>query len=521
METNRGLFVITLIICSFIFIAYIKYVENTNWTEIYDQRQIQENDKIINHDLISANRDEDENAAIYNDNMERTITNIGSKNKSNPFKNKHIITIKDKTKMRNLTEDVGYPSVQTILNSTHNERYLSDYSNSNINVTNNNFGLNTTNELHNVTDINLNFSLHNNSSSCIKNALYNNSEGQVQGYVKGQTQGQDPSQAQNQSHTGGNIQGHDKENQGQTRENVHGQTRNLTQTVKATTDTSVRICSSSERRSFVSSQRCQRANFSSHKGKLLVNHKRKIAYCFVPKIGSSTLSTLMALAGPNGSRDAVLAAKGRMHHRKVLKSFGLYFIKTTSELVKEYHTVVVMRHPFTRLVSAYTDKMVQPKFKHSVKHFLNATKPPAYTGFNDFVGYIIDGYGNRHWNPVSDMCDMCRVRYDSVMRIETFAHDMGDVNNSVLDVLGLNVSTLNGFSRNRKRSKAKTESVTENRADYTMGSEWLTKFQNVSTQKINALLDIYKDDFIDFGYQYDIESQTATCKIQTDNDICC
>ena len=231
----------------------------------------------------------------------------------------------------------------------------------------------------------------------------------------------------------------------------------------------------------------------------------------------------MVYSATNDNKNKI--GKGFSHRPSVLESFGLRFVPTTSyDRFNEYYTVIVWRHPFTRLVSAYNNKMAPLNdnyLKKQVIRYLNQRKQSrafqdGRVTFDEFVDFVLSGHTNEHFDPVGDQCNMCNIRYDSVMRLESFKHDIV----SVLDVLHLNISTLNRLSSNIRRNTGPPNGYKKPIA-YRAHPEKLYEFQSISEAKIIALWHYYKDDFINFGYSFDMENKTAICELNTGLRVCC
>ncbi|KAL1122115.1 hypothetical protein AAG570_003521 [Ranatra chinensis] len=115
------------------------------------------------------------------------------------------------------------------------------------------------------------------------------------------------------------------------------------------------------------------------------------------------------------------------------------------QAVKKSFKLLVVRHPFERLLSAYRDKLENTNlgFEHGTKHFYKkygakivkkyraAGKEPT---FKEFVRYLIDidllNYADDHWIPYYLFCTPCLVEYDFVAKVETLWRDQSYVINS-------------------------------------------------------------------------------------------
>ena len=106
---------------------------------------------------------------------------------------------------------------------------------------------------------------------------------------------------------------------------------------------------------------------------------------------------------------------------------------------------MIVRHPFERLLSAYRDKLEDSTkgLQHGTGHYyekygrkivskyrakMNETITKREPTFAEFAQYIIDtnlnAYADDHWIPFYLYCTPCLVRYDFIVKFETFHEDM-------------------------------------------------------------------------------------------------
>ena len=217
-----------------------------------------------------------------------------------------------------------------------------------------------------------------------------------------------------------------------------------------------------------------------------------------------------------------------IHDPGILQGFGLRMvpIKAVHEFAT-YHKIMLVRHPFTRLVSAYNDKFtVQNAEKdyfqqYIIRTYLNKRqKPRRYrdwrVAFDEFIDAVVHGYMDEHWEPFQDRCNMCNIDYDSVLRLETLSRDIPNV----LDILGLNISILDSFSKNRRRSDNSRISNKRDTGD-AIHTDVLNAFNTISSSNIQALRRIYANDLNNLGYEFDSNSKVTSCRINTGADVCC
>lgn len=118
------------------------------------------------------------------------------------------------------------------------------------------------------------------------------------------------------------------------------------------------------------------------------------------------------------------------------------FLFQTSQIQKKLETytkMIVVRHPFERLLSAYLDKFVDPGRSYYKKAFAypimkkyrgnDSQVPESGDGFTfrEFSKYVTDlkqySYFDEHWKPATELCYPCAIRYDVIAKYDTLAED--------------------------------------------------------------------------------------------------
>ena len=105
-------------------------------------------------------------------------------------------------------------------------------------------------------------------------------------------------------------------------------------------------------------------------------------------------------------------------------------------MLSSYYKFMVVRHPLTRLVSAYNDKIIgggdrqgfQPVIR-VIRQQHNKAENTTVT-FSDFLEYILELSPrrlNQHWRPISMVCDPCHVEYDKIIKLETQKEDLREI----------------------------------------------------------------------------------------------
>ena len=186
-------------------------------------------------------------------------------------------------------------------------------------------------------------------------------------------------------------------------------------------------------------------NFSQVQEKYYKDEQAGISYCKVPKAGSSMWTqiflTFQAYHRPAKSMTVQQniiqrifnKTRGRLHGSRPFSS------KTPPSANYTSVNVITVRNPYSRLFSAYVDKiLLLDKIHVSRRISLMYGKSPALCGFNvtfqEFLDYVYSRAANgskinRHWSPIYLLCRPCDVTYDVVSKIETLSNDMNYILN--------------------------------------------------------------------------------------------
>lgn len=168
----------------------------------------------------------------------------------------------------------------------------------------------------------------------------------------------------------------------------------------------------------------------------------KIAFCKVPKAALTSLLEISLIlnnfhhpAHFNRSQNQNWI---QMMYPKILaKSIPLesfYFNIRSYGKYQNFTTLLLTRHPFERLLSAYIDKIKNSdgiKFRSLIHNcYLRKTQLNiSYSNEISFSIFVNSILSNRcrepHWNPVVDMCLPCQIRYDYIFKTEFFHQDIG------------------------------------------------------------------------------------------------
>ena len=166
----------------------------------------------------------------------------------------------------------------------------------------------------------------------------------------------------------------------------------------------------------------------------LIDDKHKILYCYVAKVGCSTMKRIMLiLSNANYTKDP-LAIDSLFIHRIVQKSFINMSKEEIAYRLENYHKVMVVRNPIQRLWSAYLDKVYLVQFVNIVKRIVesyreNPTERERACAndatFSEFLKFTADNPEfNEHWMPYNQVCQPCAIKYNAVFKLESFDKDL-------------------------------------------------------------------------------------------------
>ncbi|KAJ9591778.1 hypothetical protein L9F63_001714 [Diploptera punctata] len=193
----------------------------------------------------------------------------------------------------------------------------------------------------------------------------------------------------------------------------------------------------------------------------LINAEHKLLYCWIHKVASTSWIALFSHLAHRTNID------------KYYKEINILSPQTREQLYdairdNKYYKLIVVRHPFERIVSAYRDRiednskytsqawMYVPRIFRVTrpmlrKHLIfNSTYHPRLLivpTFQEFITWLIKvppiTY-DVHWNRYFDHCHPCNIKYDAVVQIDHFdqheelllMHDMG------LDRLNLSLKNI-------------------------------------------------------------------------------
>ena len=158
--------------------------------------------------------------------------------------------------------------------------------------------------------------------------------------------------------------------------------------------------------------------------------KYNFSYCKVHKAGGTFWTQVFTILRKGASEDVFRLARDELH-RKFARSE-----KTTLKMATEQapRTVLVSRNPYSRLFSAFIDKLFLPMYYSSAVAIVQRQRQSNDSCANDitfeeFLTDIIDNVrkGHKldvHWTPIVNLCKPCSVHAFALIKQETFTTDV-------------------------------------------------------------------------------------------------
>ncbi|XP_041453477.1 carbohydrate sulfotransferase 12-like [Lytechinus variegatus] len=168
--------------------------------------------------------------------------------------------------------------------------------------------------------------------------------------------------------------------------------------------------------------------------------KHRLMYCYVPKAGCTSFKQVFL-----SSHGITLRRNVSIHKtfEATFKNLSQTKPALANRKIKEYNYFVFVRNPFTRLLSAFREKIENrnPENRtdcplcHLIIWFLRDDDPllldrknssEPYT-FEEFVRYTIaTKKPNEHWMNQFQLCHPCQVDFDFIGKYETMHEDVED-----------------------------------------------------------------------------------------------
>ncbi|XP_072028846.1 carbohydrate sulfotransferase 11-like [Amphiura filiformis] len=236
---------------------------------------------------------------------------------------------------------------------------------------------------------------------------------------------------------------------------------------------------------------------------IYVVDKYKLMFCYIPKVGCSNWKRiLMILEDHSRTIDDIDSREA--HARNKLKVLRYYPGKQLENRLKNYRKFMFVRHPLSRIVSAYKNKYadlsvfrVAPRelrqyaLRIMKKYRKKPTKRELTTGENitwsEWLQYIADPTEqkkfDRHWKEMYKLCSPCAVDYDYIGKLENIKEEA----DFIMDKLDISHVVRYPDKANSHPTNTSMGGIEE-------------KFKEATKYQLRRISEIYALDFRLFGY---------------------
>ena len=257
------------------------------------------------------------------------------------------------------------------------------------------------------------------------------------------------------------------------------------------------------------SQKCKKnrhliPNFSSEDYKLrwVVDRTHGVAFRATAKAGSTSWLYVMASAlygTPTSDVKWETIIYLRKYHRSMadLTKWDIKNMEDLKYALQPYKKFTFVRHPLSRLLSAYNHKMKVERHRRmygdKIRKF-STNKTISYNNnvtFGNFVRYIISEkrkakHFDIHWRPLTLLLQSCQFHYNFIGRYETIEDDSEYIFQHLFREPSLTLP-----KANMANMKNDTDKYAKSIQEY---------YNELTYQELAEIINVYKDDFAVFGY---------------------
>ncbi|KZC14786.1 Carbohydrate sulfotransferase 12 [Dufourea novaeangliae] len=176
------------------------------------------------------------------------------------------------------------------------------------------------------------------------------------------------------------------------------------------------------------------SNLDNVLSNMVIDITHGISWCPIYKAASSTWMKHFATLGGVLTETAMeLIRRDILQINTIVRKA---FPRMVLQKLNKTKKFLIVRHPFERLVSAYRDKLEHiqgrdyyyKRFGRHIAHKYHKYRQPNETKieptFTEFLRFIIEEkYFDEHWAPFVDTCEPCLIKYNYILKFDTFDRD--------------------------------------------------------------------------------------------------
>lgn len=248
-----------------------------------------------------------------------------------------------------------------------------------------------------------------------------------------------------------------------------------------------------------------------------VDDAHKVIYCPIVKSASTTIKLLLMQS--TGKRIKKLPLRKQLHDVGLKLLNDDYSVPEISRRLRNYLKLIVVRHPMHRLVSAHNHRfLLDWQYPRNIANFSDLTNVHFNRSLNTSPENKMDIYQffelltkepstfvDDNWLTYLDACHPCSIKYDKVIRLETFEDDIRPILERIDSKIGI-YSPVPHYGRFRK-------GINEQNYDSRL-------YESIEMESIKDLMKTYGCDLAVFGYIYD-RKKGIRCAFVNEDGKCC
>ena len=192
--------------------------------------------------------------------------------------------------------------------------------------------------------------------------------------------------------------------------------------------------------------------------KMILELPHNILYCPVEKVASTFWRKTLTAMNSMGYFNSPFDVRGKRFKLKTFFHHIQYSTNLNMESFRKHATsLLVVRNPYSKLFSAYVDKLYHPNslfWNHIGKPIERIIANKSSSGkfplcgqtvtFANYVKYLIYKFEekesiNTHFTSISSHCDPCVTKYDYISKLETFKDDINEIMSKWNKTFNLNI----------------------------------------------------------------------------------
>jgi len=239
----------------------------------------------------------------------------------------------------------------------------------------------------------------------------------------------------------------------------------------------------------------KRLSQSLKKDSFLVDHKRRLIYCWNHKVASSFWMWLFTKLGTGKGPEVVNGQPGQVY--KIKWQMAPRSDGELLQAAKDYTSILLVRPPLARLISAYRDRVAGNKLKS--QFYTNVARvlglewddsegPYWEVTWPQFVAYLLKTSpekDDQHWKSYTDQCSPCLINFTYIVHLEKDGEESWVLKKTDLSqVVGNTTRLMNPTSGGRSSESEVLE----------------TYLGMLDCDTVKRLFDRYYGDFVLFDY---------------------